>query len=246
MVGDKTYNLSALADRLFFEKRLLPLAHKIRRARDLHSLSADLAMAIESLDALEAVEVEMKNPKAPDDLAKIITQSALLNNAVVLYARATKTTSKKRGGYDLWSRFSEEEKVTHKELTDLRDEAIAHFGTGGSYRGEWQAELVILQSRGEETKPGVTTRRKTLDRDLVQRARKQIQMAHDHLRELAIKKLDKVTAELNKTLSKEPEFYKEVRQHPLNLDIFLASPDAGEKARSSMVRGFAKGCVRHA
>lgn len=148
-VPDSTFNLTALADRLFAEKRLLPLADKIRRARDLHSLSADLAMALESLDALDAL---LKVPTATDDFGKIITESALLSNALVLYVRATKTTSNERGGFDLRSRFSEEEKVAHEELSDLRDKAIAHFGSGGSYRGEWQAELVILQFKGRRRK----------------------------------------------------------------------------------------------
>ena len=61
---DFTFNLTALADHLFEERRLLPLADKIRRARDLHSLSADLAMALESLDAL------LKAPTATSDFEK--------------------------------------------------------------------------------------------------------------------------------------------------------------------------------
>lgn len=72
---DPTYNLSAFADRLFAEKRLLPLANQIRRARDLHSLSTDLVMATESIDALEA---ELTVPADPDDHRKLITESALL------------------------------------------------------------------------------------------------------------------------------------------------------------------------
>lgn len=74
-----TYNLSAFADRLFAEKRLPRLANQIRRARDLHSLSTDLVMAMESIDALEA---ELTVPANPDDHRKLITESALLNNAL--------------------------------------------------------------------------------------------------------------------------------------------------------------------
>src|SRR5436190_7339092 len=243
MIGpDSTFNLTALADRLFAEKRLLPLADKIRRARDLHSLSADLAMALESLDALDAL---LKAPTARDDYIKIITESALLNNALILYVRATKTTSQERGGFDLRSRFSEEEKVAHEELSDLRDKAIAHFGSGGSYRGEWQAELVILQFKGEDAKPGVVTRRKTVDRKLAMRARKQIEAAHALLRALSLQKLGEVTDELNKAAAEDPEFHREISRHPLNLNIFLASPDAGEMARSSFEQVYVKGSVRH-
>src|SRR5450755_4067621 len=193
-VPDSTFNLTALADRLFAEKRLLPLADKIRRARDVHSLSADLAIAIESLDALDVL---LKAPTANDDFEKITTESALLNNALVLYARATKTSSQERGGFDLSSRFSAEERVTHKELSDLRDHAIAHFGSGGIYKGEWQAEVVVLQFKGEDAKPGVVTRRQMVDGKLAKRARKQIEVAHVLLRALSLEKLCEVTDELN-------------------------------------------------
>jgi len=241
-VPDSTFNLTALADRLFAEGRLLALADKIRRARELHSLSADLAIALESLDALDTL---LLAPTATDDFEKIITESALLNNALVLYARATKTTSQERGGFDLRSRFSEEEGVAHKELYDLRDRAIAHFGSGGSYRGEWQAELVVLQFKGGNAKPGVVTRRQTVDRKLAKRARKQIEVAHALLRALSLEKLDEVTDELNKAIAEDPEFHREISRHPLNLNIFMASPDAGEMARSSFEQGYAKGSVRH-
>jgi hypothetical protein len=115
-VPDPAFNLTELGDRLLAEKRLLPLAGKIRRARDIHSLSADLMMAIESLDALDVL---LAAPTAPEGLGKIITESALLNNALVLYGRATKTTSQIRGGFDLRSRFNEDERVVHEELSDF-------------------------------------------------------------------------------------------------------------------------------
>lgn len=241
-VPDSTFNLTALADRLFAEKRLLPLADKIRRARDLHSLTADLEMALECLDVLDTL---LMAPTATDDFEKIITESALLSNALVLYVRATKTTSRERDGFDLRSRFGEEERVVHKELSDLRDHAIAHFGSGGSYSGEWQTELVVLQFKGNAAKPGVVTRRKTVDRKLAKRARKQIGAAHMLLRALSLEKLGEVTDELNKAAAEDPEFHREISRHPLNLNIFLASSDAAEMVRSSFVRGYAKGSVRH-
>lgn len=241
-VPDPTFNLTGLAERLIAENRLLPLAYKIRRARDLHSLTADLEMALESLDALDAL---LTTPAANNDLGKVATESALLNNALVLYVRATKTTSEERGSFDLSSRFSAEELNTHRELSDLRDCAIAHFGSGGSYDGEWQVEAVVLQLNGKQAKPGVVTRRKAVDRKLAKRARKQIEVAHALLRALSLQKLDEVTDALNKAVDENAEFHTEVKRHPLNLDLFLASSDAGDVARSSFDHGYMKGSVRH-
>ncbi len=240
MAGDPTFNLTALADRLFEEKRLLPLANAIRRARDIHSLVTDLSHAVESLDALDRL-----GDVSTGDLLGVVTQAALMNNAVVLYARATKTTSLERRGFDLVSRFTTDERIVHSELCDLRDTAIAHFGSGGSYRGEWQAELVVLQIKGGDGKPGVISRRKTLDEKLIKRARKQIESAHRRLKAISIEKLDDISRELGKVADENPEFYKEFARHPLNLDVFLASPFAGELARASFEEGQAKGAVKH-
>jgi hypothetical protein len=239
---DLTFNLTALADRLFEEKRLLPLAGKIRRARDVCSLVVDLMMAAESLDALETL---LANPTEVYDFNALTAQSALLNYALVLYARATKTDSDERGGFDLRSRFNDQEKLTHQELSDLRDQAIAHFGSGGSYTGVWQAELVVLQSTGNGEKVGVVTRRQTTDFKLAARARKQIGVAYDLLCALRTEKLNEVTIALTEAAKEDPTFGSEVKQHPLNLDAFLSSVDAAHAARSAVDVGYAKGSVKH-
>ena len=155
------------------------------------------------------------------------TELALLNNALVLYARATKTTSKQRGTFDLRSSFSEEQKVVHEELCDLRDHAIAHFGSGGSYGGEWQAELVVLQSKGEEAKSGVVTRRQMVDPKLAKRAQKQIEAAHALLDAFRREKLDEVTNEINKAVAQDPDFHKEISRQsaqPRHLSRLLLRP----------------------
>lgn len=242
MKPDPTFNLSALADRLFDENRMLTFAGKIRRSRDLHSLCTDLVMGLESLGALEE---QLAIPTDPNDHIKLITESALLNNAIILYVRATKTDSDERGGFDLRSRFNDAQRAIHKELTDLRDKAIAHFGSGGSYGGEWQAELVILQIRGAEARPGVVTRRQTIDRKLLQRMHPQIETALTLLREVYHEKLHEMTDEINKAVRNDPDFHKEIEPHPLNLDVFMKSSDAEDAARASFDTRYAKGSVNH-
>jgi hypothetical protein len=239
---DPTFNLSAFAERLFNEKRMLSLAGKIGRARDLHSLCTDLVMALESLDALEQ---QLKVPADPDDHQKLITESALLNNSIILYVRATKTESRERGGFDIRSRFSASEKRVHKEICDLRDHAVAHFGSGGSYEGDWQAELVILQMKGDEAKVGVVTRRQTVDRNLVERISNQSKHALLILRDVYNERLNDITSEINKAVEADANFYREILPHPLNLDVFLKSTTAADAARGSFGTGFAKGSVSH-
>src|SRR5689334_14863127 len=138
-MADSTFNLTALSERLFAEGRLMPLAGKIKDALDMTSAHTDLVIALETLDALDAL---LAAPPT-DDTPRAAAESALLSAAVVLYARATKTQSDARKTFDKSTNFTAEEKAVHQELVDLRDDAIAHFGPGGSYRGMWQAEAVI-------------------------------------------------------------------------------------------------------
>ncbi len=239
-MADSTFNLTALSERLLAEGRLKPLAGKIKRAQELASMHADLMMARECLDALDA-------SPATDDMAKSITEASLLSNAVVLYARATKTKSDERRDYDLRAKFSPEEKIVHRELCDLRDKAIAHFGSGGSYAGEWKVELVVLDVTDEGARVGVATRRKTLDKKLVKRARAQIEAARALLDNLAREKIDEVTGELNRLVEEDAVLInEEIHRHPLNFPVFLTSPDAAAAARSARDKGYVKGVVRHA
>ncbi len=239
-----SYDLTALSERLFAEGRLQPLAGKIQRAQDLASLHADLIMASECLDALEVL---MAQSAADDDFAKNITGVSLLSNAVILYARATKTESDERRGFDLRSRFSPEEKVVHQELCDLRDKAIAHFGSGGSYTGEWKVERVVLDvTDAADARVAVATRRKTVDKKLAGRARAQIEVARAFIRELSGEQINDVTEELNKVAAEDIEVInKDLRRHPINLPVVLTSPEAAANARAARSQSYVKGIVRH-
>ncbi len=200
-------------------------------------------MALESIDALDAL---LRSPKAPDDFHRAITESALLNNAVVLYARATKTTSEERAGYDLRHRFTEDEKIAHQELVDLRDSAIAHFGSGKSYAGLWQVDLVLLHVKPEAAKPAVATRRQTIDLKLAARARKQIEATLEMLRTESLNKLAELSAEIEKVASADDEFPNDLAKHPLNLPVFLSSDEAAAHALSGFDdQIYVKGIVSH-
>ena len=109
------FDLSALADRLIAEKRLQPIAGLIRRVRDLHSLTSDLKQALDSLDIL--ISELNRNDEAGDK--QRILESALLNNAIIMYARATRTTSKERAVFDIIPKLNADQLVVHNELYEL-------------------------------------------------------------------------------------------------------------------------------
>jgi hypothetical protein len=238
-MADTVFNLTAMGERLLREGRLKPLAGKIRRAQELASMHADLMMARECLDALDALS-------GADDMTRSITEASLVSNAIVLYARATKTKSKERRDYDLRAKFSPEQRIVHRELCDLRDMGIAHFGSGGSYAGEWKAELVVLDASDPPGRVGVANIRKTLDKDLVKRARVQIEVARALLDSAAKEKMDEVTDDLNRLEEENVGLIiAEIHQHPLNFSVFMKSPDAAALAQLARDTGYAKGVVRH-
>jgi hypothetical protein len=234
-MGQSTFDLTALSERLIGEDRFRQLAHKIRMAKGYASALMDLKLALDSLDALAVAR-----PSEPQ-LDSGAVEIALLSNAIILYARATKTTSEKRPTIDLRSRFSDPEKKVHEELIDLRDKAIAHFGTGGSYQGLWCHERIILKMGSDSRKPVFVTERIVVDKSLVKRARPQIETAHKVLEQITIDELDSITTNLME-LEQNGFFEKEISLHPIVLDeVFADSAFIRPEANNA---GHAKKIVR--
>jgi hypothetical protein len=129
----------------------LPEKHKklgylILQHRDAHSAYTDLKLASDFMGSVR--EIARGSHDAEADSIAENSGLALFHSAIVLYARATKTQSKHRRAYDLTRSFDPEERRAHDTLCGLRDDAIAHFGPGGSYSGPaWQKEGVFVPTR---------------------------------------------------------------------------------------------------
>lgn len=237
-----TFNLSALGERLFAEKRHLALAGKIKEMVRYHSLRTDLIMAEETCEALaDLLGAKSTNPR------QAIVETALLSNAIVLYARATSTSSNERAPFSLEPFFNENQKVVHREMVDLRNDAIAHYGSGGSYadQGMWKAEVGIMHMRETDGKVGVATRRLTVDRQLFERVQSQIMFARVTVERIYAEKCNLVTDEIDRVSEVDPDIDLEIGKHPMNLDVFLASKEAGDQARESFDTGYTSGVASH-
>jgi hypothetical protein len=216
-----TFNLSAFAERLFREGRKLNVAHAIKKAVDLQSISVDLRIALEACDALVfSLDTPMNQPSE----FRETSEAALMNYIVLLYARAAKTSSDERKQYDPRASFTPEELAVHTELCDLRDGAVAHYGTGGSYVGNWVREIAVLEV-GPTARTGLVSRRQIIDRPLIKRAREQIARTMEIVDPIVAKRIDDITNALNAESTADPEFYKEVHSHPINMQIFLGNAE---------------------
>ena len=242
MTNEAVFNLSAFAERLLREKRKVALAFTIKNAVDSRSLQVDLIFSLEACDAL-AFSLDNRMDQPAD--FRETSEAALMSYIVLLYARATKTESEVRKQYDPRSRFTAAELKVHKELCDLRDNAVAHFGTGGSYVGDWVRELAVMDVVDFVARPAIITRRLIVDRPLLTRARAQITRALEIIRPVCVKRMKALTDEIDKECAADPEFYKEVHQHPLNAVLFLGGEEQAARMRQGRAQGQARGAFGH-
>lgn len=240
--SDATYNLSALATRLLSEGRKLDLASKIKGVVDSRSIEVDLMIAFEACDALS---YSLDHPMNQPERFRETSEAALMSYIVLLYARATKTDSNERKQYDPRAKFTPEQKDIHKELCDLRDHAVAHFGFGGSYNGDWVREVAILDVADFAARPATMTRRLVVDRALLSRARVQISTALELIRPVCVKRMNYMTEAIDREAARDPDFYKEIHQHPLNAAIFLGGQEQAEQMRLGREHGQARGAFGH-
>jgi hypothetical protein len=106
--------------------------------------------------------------------------------------------------------------------------------------------VVVLDITDRGWRVGVATRRKTLDKKLLTRARAQIEVARGLLRNATDEKIKEVTDEPGRLAAEDADLInKEIHRHPLNFDVFMTSPDAATAARSGQDKGYVKGVVRH-
>ena len=91
----------------------------------------------------------------------------------------------------------------------------------------------------------MVTRRQIVDRNLVRRARQQIETALNLMRAVYYEKVAEITASIEAEAAADAKFSEEIRRHPLNLELFMKSADAADAARGSFGSGYAMGSVSH-
>lgn len=236
-MANPTFNLSAFAEKLIAERRKLNLAWKIKNAVGLQSIAVDLKMAVEACDAL-LFSLDNKMDQPAD--FRESSEAALMNFIILLYARAAKTSSDERQQYDPRASLTPEELVVHQELCDLRDAAVAHYGTGRSYVGNWVRELAIMEI-GAGVRVGVVSRRQIIDRPLIARAKAQILRVMEIVDPIASERINGISEALDAECELDSEFYREVHAHPLNVELFLGGAEQVVQMQNTPYGGSARG-----
>lgn len=135
-------NLKAAGEAL--PERYNKLQRMIRHTSDAHSVHSDLAIAYDMMLSLPTlVEMSRRQDHQPNWASNAAL--AAFNSAIILYVRATKTSSNHRTAFDILKGLSSDQRASHEKMCDLRDDAIAHYGPGEGYGGPvWQWEGMYL------------------------------------------------------------------------------------------------------
>lgn len=138
------YDLEAFAKTLPVGGQFKKIRGAIARIATAGSAQADLSLAAAHFAA--GVELELAKGNFEPNSALIHSISANFNFSLILYARATQTSSNHRPSLNVQDRFNEHEKNQHKMLFALRNDAVAHFGPGPEgVNKSWSKDSAVLR-----------------------------------------------------------------------------------------------------
>lgn len=224
-LGDfRAFDLGKIAEDLRSVGLMPELRRAIEHAIDANSALWDLKAAGEAvvcLADLPAVRADVRE----QDVPSMLWQS-LIAYAIILYARATKTKHKgRRETFDVTPEFSEIEKSAHREICDLRDMAVAHFGTGASYKGGfWVRETAIAILGDTGVGFAIASMRIAGEPDLVARLSSQIAQATSLMESVCDQKIARLSALFHEAAKSSPSIIGPLLvRYPFKSADFLCS-----------------------
>lgn len=132
-------NLTKLAAELHGNRRLISFKDAIERFHSAFSINADLEDARDALAHLRAVHT------SPTQRSKF--GAALMAHAVILYARAAISDQNGRKRVDVTKGYSDELKLKHASIQDLRNQVLAHYGIPTDRHGvRWNDEALVMKN----------------------------------------------------------------------------------------------------
>lgn len=239
----KAIDLRAAANSLPSEFK--KIAGMIRSLSSAHSIRMDIETAYDMIHALDVVQPEARSQTNQINWASSASL-ALINSAIVLYARATKSESRHRGGLNFLRDFDTSERETHDLLVKLRDDAIAHFGPGESYDGPaWQREGVFLSIDDPNDMRVMTASRRVI----MQKQLQSRMLRHLHrclmICERETQKRNAALVEEMNARAEHGRLFAELKKFEIDLADFFKTSEAMENALGGSRMGRRSGVVDH-
>jgi hypothetical protein len=156
---------------------------------------------------------------------------ALVAQAILLYSRATHTTSRDRVSVHTKKVFTKGQREAHERLVDLRNNVLAHFGHGaGRNEGPWVSEVMVLKvfASAPYLVPSHQWTRANYRGAITAELRENILV----LLPAARGRLEETQIELMKLILPiygiDPVFMKALSDHPFDPDTFFPNPEIRE------------------
>jgi hypothetical protein len=139
-VSDLKAVAKKLKNKIFYKK----FAGCVERYSSICSCKLDLDVAFKSIGIVIDHYIAMEVDEAPQDDMEGLVGGALFLQAVIFYARATDTASNSRRPSGISGKLTSQSRELHTRVMALRNDALAHFGSGGD---GWVKEGVALRMR---------------------------------------------------------------------------------------------------
>jgi hypothetical protein len=132
--------------------RSIPSGRHQTFVKAVRSFEAAASVSLDLKAVKRSVELLLRYTDEPEERAETGVCDALLTHAVVIYARATDTSSPTRFKVGADKAYTAGQKETHHKIMLLRNKCLAHFGPG---EGLWNEDRVIYFENDNEA--GLTT-----------------------------------------------------------------------------------------
>lgn len=232
-------DLFAVADRLEFDPRFNRLRPTLKKAARMSSCVNDLRQSLACFEALQASFGAALPEQNPNDW---IIPDALLNQTIILYARATSTNGKggERGPTGIAEQLDADQLKDHETLLLLRNRVIAHVYPGQVVSGKvWREEKVFLVKNQFGITPLAGTKRISFDPHIFYVIARQIPFALQIVKLRLDEELDKAFQIINNTDIP----FGILSQCLVNPVDFYGSEDAVLGILSGMDAGFGAGII---
>ena len=220
----REFSLSALASTLKARSKQLKLVGLIERAVSVCSAHEDLRSSAECLRDLKVLTSSKTAPKnlAYDTLSTI--SGALTAHSIVLYCRATQTSSGNRRAWFGLEMLDQEQLELHDRVKRLRDNAIAHFGFGSEHpEGPLIREALILSLTPPGPRPIFHSSWAMNKAAFTSSFESLVSRVQDVARARASDRMNEVMVEITRIGAADKSLLKALRKHPFDADEFFLS-----------------------
>jgi hypothetical protein len=229
------FDLSEFSRSLKAKHKYRPLVGKIEAALSACSANEDLRSCLECLRDLRIVTDSRTAPSALGDDTLGTMSGALTAYSIILYCRATQTSTGNRRGWFGLEILNDQQRALHQRIKQLRDNAIAHFGFGHEHpEGPLIREALILSFTPPGPRPifhsSWMMNKARFTEDFV----RLVEHVQEAAREKAHARMNAVMDEIAAIGSSDASLTAAIKMHPFDARAFFLSAASRNEVYSAL------------